>query len=80
MLNHFSFQKQLLAKKVFFFSYFKDEKQEGCYINKNADKLIILKKLYFKIKKQLIQEIYGFQENSFEDKCCLNIEAFNIKH
>jgi len=72
-------KKQLLAKKVFFFSYFKDEKQEVCYINKNADKLIRLKKLYFKMKKHLIQEIYGFQKNSFEDKCCKDIEAFDIK-
>jgi LmbE family N-acetylglucosaminyl deacetylase len=75
MLN----KKQLLAKKVFFFSYLKDEKQGVCYINKNADKLIRLKNNYFNKKKHLIQEIYGFKENSFEDKCCNKIEAFDIK-
>jgi LmbE family N-acetylglucosaminyl deacetylase len=75
MLN----KKLLSCKKVFFFSYFKDEKQEVCYINKNADKLIKLKNNYFNKKKHLIQEIYGFQENSFEDKCCNKTETFDIK-
>lgn len=73
-------RKQLFAEGVFFFSYFKDKKKGICYVNENADKLIRLKKLYFKIKMQLIQEIYGFKENSFESKCCRDIEGFNIKN
>ena len=75
MLN----KKQLSAKKVFFFSYFKDEKSGICYVNENADKLIRLKAVYSKKKMQLIQEIYGFEENSFESRCCDNKEAFDIK-
>jgi len=75
MLN----KKQLLAKKVFFFSYINDEKTEICYIDKNADKLIKLKNIYFNKKIWLIQEIYGFEEKSFESKCCTNTEAFNIR-
>jgi hypothetical protein len=75
MLN----KKLLIAKKVFFFSYLKDEKTGFCNINSSADKLIRIKNPYFKIKKQLIQEIYGFQENSFENKCSINKEAFEIK-
>jgi len=76
MLN----KKQLLAKKIFFFSYSKDEKHGVCYVNENADKLIRLKDVYFKKKMQLIQEIYGFEENSFESKCCMNKEAFDTKY
>jgi len=72
-------KKLLSAKKVFFFSYFKDEKNGICYVNENADKLIRLKDIYFKKKMQLIQEIYGFEEKSFENKCCLDKETFNIK-
>lgn len=75
MLN----KKLLSAKKVFFFSYFK-EKDGICYVNKNADKFIRLTSNNFNKKKQLIQQIYGFEENSFENKCCLNIEAFDVKN
>ena len=78
-INEMLNKKLLQCKKVFFFSYFKDEKYGICYVNKNADKLIRLKDIYFKKKMQLIQEIYGFEKNSFENKCCLNIEAFDIK-
>jgi len=76
MLN----KKFLSAKKVFFFSYFKDEKHVICYVNENTDKLIRLKEYDFKMKKQLIQEIYGFEENSFESKCCMNMESFDIRN
>jgi LmbE family N-acetylglucosaminyl deacetylase len=75
MLN----KKKLSAKRIFFFSYLKDEKPGICYVNENADKLIRLKEHDFKMKKQLIQEIYGFEENSFETKCCMNTEGFDIK-
>lgn len=79
-INEMINKKLLLCKKVFFFSYFKDEKLGICYVNENADKLIRLKDVYFKEKLQLIQEIYGFEENSFENKCCNNVEAFDIKN
>lgn len=75
MLN----KKLLSSKKIFFFSYIKDEKTGICYVNKNADKLIRLKNIYFSKKMQLIKEIYGFEGKSFESKCCMNIEAFDIK-
>ena len=75
MLN----KKLLSAKKVFFFSYHKDEKSGICNINKNADKFIRLTSNHFNNKKQLMQDVYGFEENSFENKCCKDTEAFNIK-
>jgi LmbE family N-acetylglucosaminyl deacetylase len=70
-------KKLLLAKDIFFFSYQKSN--EDCIVNKNADKLIKLEKPYFKMKKQLIEEIYGFQKGGFEEKSCGNVEGFDIK-
>jgi hypothetical protein len=67
----------LSAKKVFFFSYKKRGKI--CNINPNADILIKLKSPHFKMKKKLIQKIYGFKKGSFEERCCRNVEAFDIK-
>jgi|SRR3989344_7825179 len=78
-VNEILDKKLLSAKKVFFFSYHKDEKTGICNINKNADKFIRLTSNHFNKKKQLIQDVYGFKENSFENKCCKDIEAFDIK-
>ena len=72
MLN----KKSLSAKKIFFFSYIK--KGKFCYAAKKSDKFINLGKFVFKKKKELIQDVYGFKKNSFEDVCCKNKEAFNI--
>ena len=70
-------QGLLICKRVFFFSYIK--KRSSCHNNKNADKFIYLTNLNFIEKKYLIKNIYGFGKNSFEERCCRNIETFNIK-
>jgi len=70
-------KKLLLAKQVFFFSYLKTK--ENSNINSNADKLIKLENPYFKMKKQLIKEVYGFNEGSFEYESARDVEAFDIK-
>jgi LmbE family N-acetylglucosaminyl deacetylase len=67
----------LSAEKVFFFSYKKRGKI--CNINSNADMLIKLKEPQFKMKKRLIQKIYGFKRGSFEEKCSRDVEAFDVK-
>ncbi len=67
----------LSAKKVFFFSY--HQKGKFCYPDKNADKFIYLDNFYSAKKKDLIRDIYGFEVNSFEDRCCRNLESFNVK-
>ncbi len=73
MLN----KKLLDANRCFFFSYVKEN--EICRANKNADKFIKLSKLNFDKKRHLIRDVYGFQENSFEYRCCNNVEAFDLK-
>jgi LmbE family N-acetylglucosaminyl deacetylase len=78
MLN----KKLLYAKDVFYFSYIKKvnkKKIKSCNINSSADKLIRLEKPYFKMKKKLIQEVYGFKKGSFEEKSCRDREALDIK-
>ena len=73
MLN----KKLLSAEKVFFFSYIK--KSGICSPNKNSDKFIYLNDLIFNEKRCLIRNIYNFKPGSFEDMCCKNLEAFNIR-
>lgn len=70
-------KKLLLAKKVFFFSYLKTK--ENSNINSNADKLIKLENPHFKMKKQLIKEVYGFKEGSFEYESAKDVEAYDFK-
>ena len=69
--------KDLSAKKFFFFSYAK--KGKVCYAKKNSDKFIKFNESKLKLKKKIIQETYGFNKNGFEDLCCRDTEAFLIK-
>jgi hypothetical protein len=69
----------LLAKEVFFFSYIKNKELGFCIANSNADKLIKLRKPYFKMKKKLIEETYGFQMGGFEEKSCGQVEGFDVR-
>jgi LmbE family N-acetylglucosaminyl deacetylase len=70
-------KEELKAKKVFFFSY--ASRGEFAYPKKGSDKLIYLNDVTLKEKKQLIQYFYGYPKGGFEEVCCRNIEAFNIK-
>lgn len=69
-------KKTISCRKLFFFSYIKRGK--FAYADENSDKFINLNADYLKLKKHLIRNVYGFEENSFEDICCGNAEAFNI--
>ncbi len=69
-------EKMLECKKFLFFSYSKKGSQ--CYAKKNSDKFIRLRDDYLSKKKNLIKQIYGFNKDSFEEKCCKKIEAFNF--
>jgi len=69
--------KDLSAKKIFFFAYTKRGKV--CCAKKKSDKFIKLNDSQLKLKKKIIQQIYGFNKNGFEDLCCRDTEAFLIK-
>jgi hypothetical protein len=69
-------KKILSAKKVFFFSYKKNGKY--AYPTKSSDKFISLDRFHFNMKKDLIQNIYGFRKNSFENICCRKKESFDL--
>lgn len=71
----------LLAEEIYFFSYkkMKNNYQGYAIYNSNADKLIKLKKPYFKMKKKIIQEIYRYKKGGFEEKSCKEIEAFDLR-
>lgn len=71
----------LLTGEIYFFSYKKvNNNYQGYAIyNSNADKLIRLGKPYLKIKKMIIQEIYGYKKGGFEEESCREVEAFNLR-
>lgn len=69
-------QKLIKAGKIFFFSYTK--KGRYAYPNRNSDKFIYLKPEIFVRKKDLIQNVYGFKKNGFEERCCRNAESFKM--
>ncbi len=71
----------ILAEEIYFFSYKKvKNKYQGYAIyNSNADKLIKLKKPYLKMKKKIIEEVYGYKKGGFEEESCREIEAFDLR-
>jgi hypothetical protein len=71
----------LLAEEIYFFSYkkIKNKYQGYAIYNSNADKLIKLKKPYLKMKKNIIEEVYGYKKGGFEEKSCKGIEAFDLR-
>ena len=66
--------KILSAKEIFFFSYVK--KGKYCYADKKAKRFIKLDEIHFKNKRNIIKNVYGFDENSFEYLCSGKNEAF----
>jgi hypothetical protein len=78
MLN----KKILISRKVFFFSYLprKNNFQGYAIYNSNADKLIKLNTSQLLMKKKIIQEIYGYKKEGFEEKSSEKIEAFNVQN
>lgn len=76
--------KLLSCNKVFFFAYLKRESKGtetgfDSYANKSANKFINLSSIELLKKKDLIQNIYGFQKGSFEERSCRKFESFNVK-
>jgi len=70
-------ERELSCKKVFFFSY--SNKGSECVADKNSDKFINLNPLCFMKKIDMIKRIYGFDDKSFEARCCKNVESFKVK-
>jgi len=71
-------EKQLICKKIFFFSY--TRKGKYCYPDKNSDTFISLKNSSYSKKKNLIMEVYGFNKGGFEEICCRQTESFKSKN
>lgn len=67
-------KKMILCKEAYFFSYLK--KGKFCYPHKNSDKFINLKDDILKQKRKIVNNVYGFNKNSFEYVCCRDTEAF----
>ncbi len=76
-INRMLENKLLSCKELFYFSY--EKKGKYAYPKKNSDMFIYLNGNLFKKKKMLIRDVYGFQKNGFEDICCREAEAFNVR-
>lgn len=70
-------KKLLSCRQIHFFSYVKDGNL--CSADPASDRFIKLKETDFKKKQELIRDVYGFGENSFEYLCCGNTESFMIE-
>lgn len=66
----------LSAEKLFFFCYRK--KGEWCYADRSSDEFIKLEKSSLQQKKKIICDLYGFNKNSFEERCCRGGEGFKV--
>lgn len=69
--------KQLQAKKLYYFSYEMHKSDKYATPQKSANFEIKLSKPVFDKKLKIIQDIYGFQPDSFEHRSCHRIEKFN---
>lgn len=65
---------EISCKKIFYFAYNVDE--GFCSIDSNANKFINLPENLFLKKKNLIRNVYGFNEGGFEERSCGKVEAF----
>ncbi len=80
-VNQMLKEKFIKARKIFFFSY-KKKSSEGtetgfdCYADKNAIKFINLNKFEILAKKNIIENIYGFQKGGFEERNSKESESF----
>ena len=72
------------SKKTFFFCYLKKSAANtdtgfDCYAQENADKFINLNKIELLEKKEIINMIYGFKKNGFEERNSRDREAFRLR-
>lgn len=70
-------ENKLVAKNVFTFSYYLPRKGKFVLPNRTAKFNLKLNPKLFIRKKQMIQNIYGFSNTSFEYRSCHPLETFN---
>lgn len=68
-------EKELVTDNLFFFAYKKDKKGIGISSLK-AGFYLKLSEKEFKIKRNIIKNLYGFSKFSFENRSCGKIETF----
>lgn len=78
IINKLVKDKILKTKSLMNFAYLKQENdyQGFCIPNSNTNNFIKLKSHELSIKKNLIKNVYGYQEGGFEEKSCNVVESF----
>jgi len=74
------FEKKIFCKKVFFFSYKKNnsDKLDFCVPKSSASTKVELLGQEYTKKKFIIENVYGFTKESFESCSCNRKEAFDV--
>ena len=68
--------KKIVCDKLFFFAYKLSSKKRIINQTKKLDLVFNLNKNILKEKKDIIKNLYGFSQNSFENVSCLQKETF----
>ncbi len=68
-------RKELVGQRLFLFAYEQD-KDSGVSLPAQADFYLALSEKEFRIKREVIKNIYGFNKMSFENGSCSKIETF----
>ncbi len=68
---------ELFTNEIFFFAY--EFVSQIAKAQTKSDKFIKLNRLDFLNKKQIVQDVYGFDKKSFEQRSCSKFESFSIQ-
>ena len=74
-INSMLREKMMSCRKLFNFSY--ERKGKYAYPRKKSDMFMNSSRNLLEEKKRIIQDVYGFSKNGFEERCCRQAEAFN---
>ncbi len=71
-------EKQILAKDVFFFSYFLDKQKKIAVPQQRSPFQVELSNSEWEAKRNVIKQLYGFKSHIFENRSCSKIESFSV--
>lgn len=74
-INSMLREKMMSCQWLFNFSY--EKKGKYAYPRKGSGMFINFSRNLLEEKKRIIQDVYGFGKNGFEERCCRQAEAFD---
>lgn len=71
-------KKELCAKDIFFFSYQLDKQRKIAVPKQRSPFRVELSSREWKVKRNVIKQLYGFRPHIFENRSCSKIEPFSV--